>query len=222
MLVLCALASLEPTPRWCRGAADARSTVSAGRTPYPGAPCAVWPRIAWCGMYEGWRIARWETPVVDLDRLLMVSLADVDRELVVVLESFREPDRPRWRVRFRHYPAYRNIDESYRLELWRWLDPSGQRAGSTFTVEEAPPLASWGTEYLHQAHPRTRHFVIATQDDVIEVLSMDQPIWEVAEPATKEAPVPGKAQHLFVGEDDAEIEELVRDLQRRQSPPDRD
>lgn len=166
-------------------------------------------------MYEGWRIARWETPVVDVDRLLMVSLADVDRELVVLLESSRTPGRPRWRVRFRQYPAYRNIDEAYRTDLWRWLDESGQRLGVTFTVEESPCFASWGTVYLHDVVPKTRHFVIATEDDVVEVLSAEEPIWEVANPAESGAPLPGKAKHLYLGEDDAEIERLSADLKTR-------
>ena len=166
-------------------------------------------------MYEGWRISRWETPVVDVDRLLMVSLGDVDRELVLLLESSRVPSRPRWRVRFRQYPAYRNIDEAYRTDLWRWLDESGQRLGFTFTVEESPRFASWGTVYLHDVLPKTRHFVIATEDDVVEVLSAEEPTWEAAEPAEASAPLPGKARHLYVGQDDAEIERLYTDRKNR-------
>jgi hypothetical protein len=153
---------------------------------------------------------------VDIDRLLMVSLADVERELVVVLESFRAPDRPRWRVRFRRYPAYRNIDEKYRLDLWRWLDESDQRCGFTFTVVETPPFSSWATGYVEAVEPTARHFVISTEDDVIEVLSADEPIWEVADAAAAGAPIPGKATHLYVGEDDAEIERLTKDIRRRQ------
>jgi|GEM_PF-2297950 len=169
-------------------------------------------------MYKDWRISRWETPVVDVDRLLMVSLADVGRELVMLLECLHAPGRPRWRVRFRQYPAYRNIDEAYRTELWRWLDESGQRLGFTFTVAESPPLASWGTEYLHDVVPGIRHFVVATEDDVVEVLSAEEPVWEAAVPAPVNSPLPGKAKHLYVGEDDQEIERLVEDVKRRQEP----
>lgn len=168
-------------------------------------------------MYEGWRICRWETPVVDENRLLMLSLADVERELILLLESSRA-DRQRWRVRFRRYPAYRNIDESYRTDLWRWLDDSGQRLGFTFTVEESPPLASWGTVYLHVLSPGIRHFVIATADDVVEVLSTEEPVWEAMSPAKAGEPLPGKTRHLYLGEDDEEIERLVEDVRRRQRP----
>ena len=160
-------------------------------------------------MYDGWRISRWETPVVDTSRLAMVSLADVDHELVVMLEAVHIPGRPRWRVRFRQYPAYRNVDESYRTDLWRWLDESNQRIGFTFTVEELPRFASWGTVYLHDVLPQAQHFVIATEDDVVEVISAQAPIWEIAAPAEVNSPIPGKSEHLYVGEDDARIAELV-------------
>lgn len=166
-------------------------------------------------MYEGWHISRWETPVVDVTRLALVSLSDVDRELIVLFEAVHIPGRPRWRVRFRQYPAYRNIDEAYRTDLWRWLDESNQRVGFTFTVEELPRLASWGTVYLHEVRPGVRHFVIATEDDVVEVLSTQVPTWESAAPAEVGSPIPGKAEHLYLGEDDARIARLVDDLKSR-------
>ena len=167
-------------------------------------------------MYEGWKISRWETPVVDEDRLRMVSLADVDRELVLLLESGRATGRPRWRVRFRQYPAHRNIDEAYRTDLWHWLDKSGQRRGFTFTVEESPLLTSWGTVHLHEVIPGVRHCVIATEDDVIEGHSAEEPIGEEATPAEAGEPLPGKARHLYRGEDDEEIDRWVEDMKRRQ------
>ncbi|MGC4093233.1 MAG: hypothetical protein QM756_42955 [Polyangiaceae bacterium] len=165
-------------------------------------------------MYDGWRITRWETPVVDTSRLAMVSLIDVDHELDVLLEAVHSPGRPRWRVRFRQYPAYRNVDESYRTDLWRWLDESKQRVGSTFTVEESPRFASWGTVYLHDVVPNAQHFVIATEDDVIEVVSAQLPTWESADPAPLSSPTPGKSRHLYVGEDDAELEQLYANVKR--------
>lgn len=165
-------------------------------------------------MYKGWRITRWETPVVDMDRILMVSLADTHRELVVVVEDPSAPGRPRWRVRFRDYPAYRNMDESYRLDLWGWLNESGQRCGTTFTVDEPSPFVSWTSASVHILD-ETRHFVIATGDDVIEVLSAGRPIWEEIAGAAPDEPMPGKSVHLYFGEDDEAIQRLEADLKRR-------
>src|SRR5229473_5087457 len=127
-------------------------------------------------MYRDWVITRWDTPVVDIRRLMLVSLVDANQELTLLYEASRAPGRPRWRVRFRQYPAYRNIDEAYHTDLWRWLHESGQSHGSTFTVREPTPLGSWGTVYLHQVRPEVQHYVITTEDDVVEVLSCETPI----------------------------------------------
>lgn len=166
-------------------------------------------------MYRSWTITRWDTPIADVQRVLMVSLVDTGRELTLLLEGHSRSGHPRWRVRFREYPAYRNIDEAFRLELWKWLDESGQRCGSTFTVIESPPLASWETGYLHELSPGVRHYVVATDDDVVEVLSHFAPTWEEVEPALPGNPLPGKSIHLYLGEDDAAIEQLGEELQRR-------
>lgn len=87
--------------------------------------------------------------------------------------------------------------------------------GSTFTVIESPPLASWGTGYLHELRPGVRHYVVATLDDVVEVCSHETPVWEAVEPAPLGAPLPGKSEHLYVGEDDMAIERLLEDLRQR-------
>ena len=169
-------------------------------------------------MYSGWQISQWQSPVVDLDRVLMVSLTDENRQLVVVLENPWASGRPRWRARFHNYSGYRNIDERYREGLWRWLDESGQRCGATFIVAEDPPFASWATQYLQDFEPATKHFVIATDDDVIEVLSAAEPVWEELEGAAPAAPLPGKSRHLYVGEDDEVIKQVVNDIKARNRP----
>lgn len=169
-------------------------------------------------MYKGWQVSDWRSPVAEVDRLLMVSLTDENRELVIVLEGSWVPGRPRWRVRFRPYSGYRNLDERYRGDLWQWLHDSSQGCGGTFIVEEDPPFASWGTDYLKGFEPSTKHFVVCTEDDVIEVLSSAWPTWEAIEPAAPESLLPGKSQHLFVGEDDEAIQQLVDDIQAKNMP----
>ena len=47
------------------------------------------------GPYARWSVSRWETPVSDVDRLLLVSLCDRDERLRVTVEASWEPSRPR-------------------------------------------------------------------------------------------------------------------------------
>ncbi len=165
------------------------------------------------GPYARWSISRWETPVSDIDRILSVSLCDQDDRLIVTMEAAWEPNRPRWRVTFSRYQAYRNADELHLTSLWVWLDSSGQRCGSTFVVEQSP----WIDE-LAQIRP-LRHYVIATLDDVIEVAAEVAPEWEELGPALTEPPLPARSRHLWYGEDNAEIEQVVRKFQSRSVTP---
>lgn len=110
--------------------------------------------------------------------------------------------------------------QAYRLALWQHLDDTGQRCGHTFTVDETPRFASWATGYLYDVAPSTRHFVITTMDDVVEVLSANEPTWATAaESAGPDRAVAGKAEHLYFGEDDAAIERLSAELRGMKKNP---
>ena len=57
--------------------------------------------------------------------------------------------------------------------------------------------------------------MVATDDDVVEVLSGEEPLWEPADPGRPNDPVPGKSQHLYLGEDAADTERLRLAIQQR-------
>lgn len=167
-------------------------------------------------MYENWRITRWETPVVDIHAVALVSLID-NVSLEVTVEATRMPGRPRWRFVFDRVAAYRNILEEYRLELWGHLDESGQRCGFTFTVQDSPWIAELrpNEPLLELYNPGLQHYVLCTDDDVIEVLSAQPVRVQAAESAPPDSPTPGKATHLYPPEDRGKIEKLLEDLRRR-------
>lgn len=123
-------------------------------------------------MYDSWKVKRWDTPIADLISLVMVSLID-DGMLNITIEAPRLSNRPRWCFTFEKYPAYRNILEEYRLSLWKHLDESNQRCGKTFIVENSPWIASFQSQepLLKLYHPHLMHYVILTEDDVIEILA---------------------------------------------------
>jgi hypothetical protein len=167
-------------------------------------------------MYEGQSIVRWETPVSDTERLVMVSLTDCDKHLDVVLESLADPARRRWRVRFEAYDAYRNTEEMWLGPLWHWLKESGQRRGATFIIQGS----SWDGQRagLPSASPDAQHYLVSTLEDTIEVVSGSDPDWTEVESAAPGEPVPGKIRHWFLPEDRAEVEAMIEETQSRQHP----
>ncbi|NLS79498.1 MAG: hypothetical protein GXY76_19795 [Chloroflexi bacterium] len=165
-------------------------------------------------MYRGWVVRRWETAVSDIPDLAMVSLSDQNRHLEIVVQSLRDPSLRRWRVSFERYSAYRNTDETFLPALWEYLDESGQRCGNTFTFEGS----NWdgtGPAHLPSYAVNARHFVLATLDDVIEVVSSNEPTCGAIEPAEPNSPPPGKAVHYFLPDDRQAVKGLVRELRVR-------
>jgi hypothetical protein len=100
-------------------------------------------------MYEQWRLRRWDTTLSDAKNLFMDSLHDHAGGLEMEFgDYFNNVATARYRVTFRKYAAYRNIDESYRLELWnrrqQLNDPTA--TGWTFVVPESP----WVQEFVNE------------------------------------------------------------------------
>jgi hypothetical protein len=95
-----------------------------------------------------------------------------------------------------------------------------ERNYGSLSAKETPGfgsrLASWDTGYLQGMVPGAKHLVIATDDDVVEIVSSEEPEWEEIEAADADSPAPGKVTHLYFGEDDDKIAELVAEFKRRQ------
>ncbi len=148
-------------------------------------------------MYEDWQIKRWDTPASDINSLVMVSLVD-DGVLRIIFEAPRLSNRPRWQFTFNAYPAYRNILEEYRLNLWKHLDQSNQRCGNTFIVGNSPWIAYFQSrEPLIDIHSTNLiHYVIATEDDVIEILASFVEVIDLGNTAS-DVPRAGKSRVFY-------------------------
>ena len=163
-------------------------------------------------MVETFKQKRWETPVSDAQSLAMVSLVD-HSGLHIVVEVLRDSKRRRYQFSFRRVPAYRNILEEYRTSE----RPAGGALGLTITIPDSPWLKSFlRHEPLLEVHmPGCEHYVIVTEDDVIDVLSPEPPEIREIEPATADEPLPGKSRVLYHPEDREEIDQLIGDVKRR-------
>ena len=128
-------------------------------------------------MYDNWKIKKWETPVSDWKWLFMDSLTDSAKTHTLEILLSDKDDYPQIAIQFKNYPIYRNIVEEYRTTLWNHLSKTSQWCGWTFEVVNSPWLEKLcKIEPLIEVHDSgLRHFVISTNDDVIEVLSNLEP-----------------------------------------------
>lgn len=63
-------------------------------------------------------------------------------------------------------------------------------------------------------YPNLRQYQIATEDDVIDVLSPEAPLIEAVEPAAPEDKAPGKSHVLYADKDRAEVQARLRAWRR--------
>ncbi len=128
-------------------------------------------------MYEGWVAERWETPLSGAQRLSLLELHD-DGDLVLLLADEEDPEGRVFRFCFPEPPAYRNIQEPFRLELWEAFTPELlPRTGPFLRIPASPWVEELQSrEPLLQAwHPDLQHYMVCTPTDVVEVLCSAPP-----------------------------------------------
>jgi len=169
--------------------------------------------------YKKWRIERWNTPLSDIESVALASLSDSAGQLAITIEAPRQPGRPRWEIIFDTYPAYRNLLEEFRLQLWDHLDATKQRCGNTFLVTTSPWIETLrhNEALFEHHHPTVSHYVILTEDDVLEILSPTSPIIKsIGNTPNDHAPA-GKSTVLYNSEDRDKIEEMLSQLKHGNS-----
>ena len=125
--------------------------------------------------YQSWEIKRWETLLSDLDckNLSLQKLALGECGLTLTLESEVEV----FSMHFNGHPPFRVIDEGFRVDLWIKLRQQNKKIfGNTLITEESDfkdflrldgYFDSMASDYVH--------YLIVTDNDVVEVLSRMQP-----------------------------------------------
>lgn len=166
--------------------------------------------------YEHWRIERWDTPIADIVSVAMASLVDSGGKLRITLEAPLESGRPRWEFVFDSYPGYRSLLEEFRLQLWGHLDETGQRCGNTFCVTNSPWIETLRKHEGVFAHyyPKIAHYVILTEDDVVEILSPEAPSVNALGSTPNDEARAGKSTVLYHPKDRGRLWEMFPHLKR--------
>jgi hypothetical protein len=143
----------------------------------------------------------------------MVSLVD-DGKLTVILQDTRDPARRRFRFTFTICPVYRNILEEFRRELWKEIKGQTEARSWTLTIPESQWIAyfSEAEPLLEEYYPGLTHYMICTEDDVVEILSSQPPQITEIEPATEGDKVPGKSTVYIYPEDKDKVDKLVNEV----------
>ena len=143
--------------------------------------------------YSQWRISRWETPASSFKSARRESLCDRENLVITLQEGIGS--RRRVQFTFSRERLYRNINETYLLDLGSVL-PRG--LGATWTVEGSDFWnRATGEPHAADLLKGRREYVFVTEDDVIQVISANEPRIEVLGPADPETPPPGLSEIRF-------------------------
>jgi hypothetical protein len=177
-------------------------------------PCATPEKLLW-GNNMDTELTKWETPLSDAKSVQMVSLSDTRHGLVVILEDTRSPTRNRVRISFDKVEGYQNILEEYRItEGW-----CAKGLGWTVTAKNSPWSNRLRQEPLVEInHPDAKHYIILTEDDVIDIFSDSNPIVEELGPTDSSIPQAGKSTVYFHPDDREQIDHLIEKIQNQQPP----
>ncbi len=157
---------------------------------------------------------RWETPVSDAKSLAMVSLFD-KRVLEIILQDLKDPARKRYKFIFNKVAAYRNIMEEYRINE-KEFPISSKKFGWTLFAETSEWLNYFKEkeQLLEEYNPNCKHFIIMSEDDVVEILCSYFPEVIEIEPAKIEDELPGKSTIYYHPEDRKEIDNIIDEINK--------
>jgi hypothetical protein len=126
--------------------------------------------------YQDWECARWETPLSNVQSIIIESMRtggglEVTADLSTAMASV-----PKIKIDFGKCMAFRAVEEGYMNALWGRFAKT-DNPGRTFIVEES----SWILELAEQDSlfaalcTDARHYVIASDAEVLEVITKFPP-----------------------------------------------
>jgi hypothetical protein len=155
---------------------------------------------------------RWETPFTDNRGVTLVSLVQ-DLTLKITLQNVRDPLRKRYQIEFPHWAIYRSTPEDLRTGE---PDCDGPFDSPTRIAVQSPWLEELRQResLLDVLYAGCRHFIVVTEDEILEVLSSSEPVLSDVGSAPLDAPRPGRSQVAYMDEPDgqARFEGLLAEI----------
>jgi hypothetical protein len=145
-------------------------------------------------IYQNWKILNWETPVSQFSSPRLELLMDASCLSIIIQDGAGER-RARVRFIFGNDYAYRNINESFRNELWAKMPTN---LGQTLIVEDSDFLNLLRSDNIgEETFSKAKHYLFKTEDDVIEVVATQNPEIQMLTDAEENSPAVGKSKILF-------------------------
>ncbi len=103
------------------------------------------------------------------------------------------------------------------MGLWKHLDQTNQRCGHTFLIESSPWIDSFQSEepLLELYNPDLIHYIISTEDDVVEILATSVEVTDLGDTAS-DVPRVGKSIVLYNSTDREQIEKVFEEIVENQ------
>lgn len=123
------------------------------------------------------KIKRWNTPVSDVSRLWVYSL-NYNGTLLVSCGYESNGVEKKLNITFGERPIFRDIQEEFMSPLWETIFSGPEKIGWTFILEQSRWLQELEKDGIFFGTMKgCKHYVISTEDDVIEVITKNEPIF---------------------------------------------
>jgi hypothetical protein len=125
------------------------------------------------------KIIKWNTAVSNASRLWMSKLI-YDGSLTIMCGAILSNEQKEIEVSFGERPIFRDIQEEFMSPLWQIIFSPQNKIGNTFILEQSRWLEDLNRDEIFAGTMKDcRHYVLATEDDVIEVVTANEPTFKI-------------------------------------------
>ena len=127
------------------------------------------------------KMIKWE-PVNQIPNLLYIDKLEYSKEgLKIFLKEEPNNMTRRLKIRFKYFLGFRNFDETYRLKTISEDENFSMQTPWTLFVAEKDEFINWinvETYDMFEGVRSFKNYIIATPDDILEIITDSEPIAE--------------------------------------------